>query len=124
MLNAFADTTSTTETTITGRANRSLIRATSPWPLARLSRAAVSCTADASGRQRGAIHTRSKRNLAPTCEYVPMPAGSSSAAPVMKPGPVRLKYPNPRSWCRSLERARLDTRRSIAQMRWWFLGEP
>lgn len=28
-------------------------------------------------------------NCAPTCEYVAMPLGSSSAAPVIKPGPKR-----------------------------------
>lgn len=38
----------------------------------------------------------SNRNVAPTCEYVPIPAGSSSAAPVTNPGPSLRKYPNPR----------------------------
>jgi hypothetical protein len=29
-------------------------------------------------------------NIAPVCEYVPTPEGSSSEAPVTKPGPIIL----------------------------------
>jgi hypothetical protein len=55
----------------------------------------------------------SNRNVAPTCEYVPIPAGSSSAAPVTNPGPSVRKYPNPRrrrraGWWRSLDRRLRD----------------
>src|SRR3954467_10863153 len=39
---------------------------------------------------------------APTWEYVPMPDGSSSDAPVMRPGPRRRRCPRPR-----IRRARL-----------------
>jgi hypothetical protein len=35
------------------------------------------------------VQTRPKRNCEPACEYVAMPLGSSSAAPVMRPGPSR-----------------------------------
>src|SRR6185369_10676284 len=42
------------------------------------------------GVVRNSVQTRAKRNCAPACEYVAMPLGSSSAAPVMRPGPSRL----------------------------------
>src|SRR3954466_1769659 len=42
----------------------------------------------------GRIEQRSpKPYCAPACEYVAMPLGSSSAAPVMRPGPSRLVRP-------------------------------
>jgi hypothetical protein len=91
MLNVLAATTRTVASHRTGRVKRSLIRDIRPRPLTRPRRAAVSCTAEASGSETNAVHTRSKRNAAPTCEYVPIPAGSSSAAPVTKPGPSRRK---------------------------------
>lgn len=34
-----------------------------------------------------AIHNVERPNIAPACEYVAMPEGSSSLAPVTKPGP-------------------------------------
>src|SRR2546430_14083360 len=39
------------------------------------------------GREKGGSHGGPCRVLAPACEYVAMPLGSSSAAPVIKPGP-------------------------------------
>jgi hypothetical protein len=113
MLKTLAPTTRTAANHRTGRANPSLIRDISPRPLVRPSRAAVSCTAEASGSEINAVQTRSNRNVAPTCEYVPIPAGSSSAAPVTNPGPSVRKYPNPRrrrraGWWRSLDRRLRD----------------
>src|SRR2546430_2274942 len=67
----------------------------SPCPVASPSRAANSWTAAASGKVTTDIHRRPSPKAAPTCEYVPIPDGSSSAAPVMKAGPRREKYPNP-----------------------------
>ena len=68
MLKTLAPTTSAAANHRTGRANRSLINDISPRPLVRPSRAAVSCTAEASGSETRAVHTRSNRNAAPTCE--------------------------------------------------------
>src|SRR6266404_6177921 len=43
-----------------------------------------------SGKENRVIHSMSKPNCAPTCEYVATPLGSSSAAPVIRPGPRRV----------------------------------
>src|SRR5207247_2132610 len=100
MLNPFATATSVTAPNSTQRGNRSLMRAASPCPVTRPSRPAVSWTAAASGSVIHAVHSNPKPKAAPACEYVPMPDGSSSEAPVTNPGPSRRKYPNPRSVCR------------------------
>src|SRR5712692_4389070 len=50
-------------------------------------RAHIICTAAISGQVRNAVHSRLVPNCAPAIEYVAMPDGSSSAAPVMRPGP-------------------------------------
>src|SRR5881396_1048887 len=97
MLNPFATATSVTAPNSTQRGNRSLMRAASPCPVTRPSRPAVSWTAAASGSVIQAVHSNPKPKAAPACEYVPMPDGSSSEAPVTNPGPSRRKYPNPRS---------------------------
>ena len=87
MLNTLAAVTSVTAPTSTGREKRSLMSEASPRPFASPRRPAVSCTAAASGHVNNAVHRKSNRNAAPTCEYVPMPEGSSSEAPVTIPGP-------------------------------------
>jgi len=38
------------------------------------------------------IHSMAYPNCAPAIEYVATPLGSSSAAPVIKPGPIFFKY--------------------------------
>jgi len=40
-----------------------------------------------SGYVSSRVHSRLNPNWAPACEYVAMPLGSSSAAPVIRPGP-------------------------------------
>jgi len=91
MLNVFATATSTTQTTSTRRPRCRRIRVDSPMPLPSPSRAAVSWTAAAMTPTIGIDHSRVTPYAAPTCEYVPIPEGSSSAAPVTMPGPRRLK---------------------------------
>src|SRR4030088_3559357 len=51
------------------------------------SRAHVFWTAAISGKVRSAIQSVWSPRLAPATAYVPIPLGSSSDAPVMKPGP-------------------------------------
>src|ERR1700733_4185787 len=40
-----------------------------------------------SGKENKVTHNMPNPNLAPACEYVAIPLGSSSDAPVMRPGP-------------------------------------
>jgi hypothetical protein len=68
-----------------------LIRVARPFSVVTPRRAAVSWTAAAMGATAIIDHSNPKPYAAPTCEYVPTPDGSSSAAPVTKPGPSRLK---------------------------------
>ena len=42
-----------------------------------------------SGSVRTAVHSVAYPSAAPACEYVPIPDGSSSDAPVISPGPSR-----------------------------------
>ena len=63
--------------------------AAKPFPENNPKRAVASCTAIASGNAANVDHSMENPNAAPTCEYVPIPDGSSSAAPVIKPGPIR-----------------------------------
>ena len=68
MLKTLAPTTSAVAVHITHAGKRSLISDISPRPVESPRRAAVSWTAEASGSERGAVQTRSKRNAAPICE--------------------------------------------------------
>jgi hypothetical protein len=97
MLKTFAVATSATATYRTQGGYRRLIEVARPCPVVMPSRAAVSCTAAANGSVTIVIQSSPNPNAAPTCEYVPMPEGSSSAAPVTTAGPNREKYPNPLS---------------------------
>ena len=47
----------------------------------------MSCTAVISGNENSAVQSGRYPNAAPATEYVEMPDGSSSAAPVIRPGP-------------------------------------
>src|SRR4051812_18385914 len=51
------------------------------------SRAHMICTAAIKGNENRAVHKDAYPNAAPVTEYVEMPDGSSSAAPVISPGP-------------------------------------
>jgi hypothetical protein len=51
----------------------------------------MSCTAVISGNVNNAIHNVEYPYAAPATEYVEIPEGSSSAAPVMMPGPKAAK---------------------------------
>jgi hypothetical protein len=61
--------------------------ATSPRPVTMPMRAHMICTAAISGQVSRAVQRRPSPNCAPAIEYVAMPDGSSSAAPVTTPGP-------------------------------------
>src|SRR5258708_10651105 len=52
-------------------------------------RALISGPADMSGKLNSIVQPSAYPNRAPTCEYVAIPLGSSSDAPVTNPGPSR-----------------------------------
>src|ERR1051325_362817 len=58
-----------------------------PRPLTMPRRAHMSCTAAINGNASQAVQRARYPNCAPAIEYVPMPDGSSSEAPVTSPGP-------------------------------------
>ena len=68
MLKTFAATTSVTEPISTQRGNLARISLASPSPDTSPRRAAVSCTAAASGSETSAVHSRPNRKAAPTWE--------------------------------------------------------
>jgi hypothetical protein len=59
----------------------------SPQPVTSPIRAHIICTAAIAGQSTGAVQRNCVPNWAPVMEYVAIPEGSSSAAPVMMPGP-------------------------------------
>ena len=59
----------------------------SPRPVTIPIRAHIICTAAISGQVSGAVQSNAVPCCAPAMEYVAMPDGSSSAAPVIRPGP-------------------------------------
>jgi hypothetical protein len=61
--------------------------AASPSPETMPRRAHINCTPAIKGNDTRAVHNRLKPNEAPATEYVAIPEGSSSAAPVITPGP-------------------------------------
>ena len=67
--------------------NRCLKFAARPCPVTLPMRAHIICTAAISGHVSSAVHSSLVPSCAPAMEYVAMPDGSSSAAPVMIPGP-------------------------------------
>src|SRR5438309_866478 len=60
-----------------------------PRPVVRPIRAEISWMEHISGSVRHVVHNSPSPNCAPTCEYVAIPDGSSSDAPVINPGPTR-----------------------------------
>src|SRR6478672_9275051 len=62
-----------------------------PWPVTRPIRALTTWMPTISGVVRNTLHSIARPNCAPACEYVAMPLGSSSAAPVIRPGPRRSR---------------------------------
>ena len=62
-----------------------------PCPVTRPMRALTTWMPTISGVVRNTLHSIPRPNCAPACEYVAMPLGSSSAAPVMRPGPRRSR---------------------------------
>src|SRR4051812_14785792 len=56
-------------------------------------RAQISWIPDISGYENNIIQRSEKPNRLPACEYVAMPLGSSSDAPVMSPGPNLARSP-------------------------------
>ena len=67
------------------------IKAANPFPLKRPIRAHISCMTIIVGNRNRVIHNIPRPNFAPAWVYVAMPDGSSSAAPVITPGPKALK---------------------------------
>ena len=67
--------------------NRCLKFPAKPCPVTLPMRAHIICTAAISGHVSSAVHSNLVPSCAPAMEYVAMPEGSSSAAPVMIPGP-------------------------------------
>src|SRR5512141_2184393 len=59
----------------------------SPGPVTNPILAHIICAAAISGQSTGAVQSNVVPNCAPVLEYVAIPEGSSSAAPVMTPGP-------------------------------------
>lgn len=74
------------------RENRLTISSPSPSPLASAVRSQISWTAAMSGNVKNATHSMANPNLAPVCAYVAVPEGSSSDAPVTRPGPRDFRY--------------------------------
>lgn len=66
------------------------IKAAKPFPLKRPIRAHISCITIIVGNRNSIIHSIPRPNFAPTWEYVAISDGSSSAAPVIRPGPNAL----------------------------------
>src|SRR5580700_3376209 len=66
---------------------RCLKFAARPCPVTLPMRAHIICTAAINGHVRRAVHSSLVPSCAPAMEYVAMPDGSSSAAPVIIPGP-------------------------------------
>ena len=71
----------------TQRGNFSRSAPPSPRPVTIPIRAHMNCTQPMNGQVRNAVHNWAVPNCAPAIEYVAIPDGSSSAAPVIRPGP-------------------------------------
>ena len=89
-----ATTSARTPMDTTGVGKRRCRLAPSPALVCRPIRAHISWTAVMSGKVNSAVQSRPKPNWLPTWEYVPMPDGSSSLAPVMNPGPRSRRMPS------------------------------
>src|SRR5450755_4508709 len=87
MLIVFAASRARTTARSSQLGNRRLKFPAKPCPVTIPIRAHIICTAAISGHVRSAVQRRLVPSCAPATEYVAMPDGSSSAAPVMTPGP-------------------------------------
>src|SRR5580765_4182930 len=64
-----------------------------PRPVTSPRRAHINWTAVINGNENSAVQSGAYPKAAPTTEYVEIPDGSSSAAPVIRPGPSAERYP-------------------------------
>src|ERR1700733_5966901 len=87
MLNVFATMTSAASANASQRGKSFRITAARPTPVTIPMRAHMPCTTAIIGVVISASHSIDSPVVAPATEYVEMPEGSSSAAPVMMPGP-------------------------------------
>ena len=87
MLIVFAIKRATTTASSNHLGNRCLRFPARPRPVTLPMRAHIICTAAISGHVSSAVHNSLVPSWAPATRYVAMPDGSSSAAPVMIPGP-------------------------------------
>ena len=87
MLIVFATSRAMTKASNSHFGNRCLKFAARPCPVTLPMRAHIICTAAISGHVSSAVQRSLVPSCAPAMEYVAMPDGSSSAAPVMIPGP-------------------------------------
>src|SRR5450759_1520551 len=91
MLIVFARRRENVATMTKGFGMRFRSAAASPSPRTMPIRAHIICTAAMSGQVRRAVQRRLVPSCAPAMEYVAIPEGSSSAAPVTSPGPSAEK---------------------------------
>jgi len=89
ILMVLATTSRPTSVSVSQRGQTLPILLAKPSPVTQPMRAESIWMPIISGVVSRSIHTRPKRNCEPACEYVAMPLGSSSAAPVIRPGPSR-----------------------------------
>jgi len=90
MLIVFAPKRAMTRASKSHRGNRLLRFPARPCPVTFPIRAHIICTAAIKGHVRSAVQSSLVPSCAPATEYVAIPDGSSSAAPVMIPGPSDL----------------------------------
>jgi len=86
----FATRRAMTKVSRSQRGNRCLRFAPRPCPVTLPMRAHIICTAAIRGQVSNAVQSSLVPSCAPATEYVAMPDGSSSAAPVITPGPMAL----------------------------------
>ena len=91
MLIVFAISRAITKASNSHLGNRCLKFAARPCPVTLPMRAHIICTAAMSGHVSNAVQRSLVPSCAPATEYVAIPEGSSSAAPVMMPGPSDFK---------------------------------
>src|ERR1700687_5234831 len=87
MLIVLATSRATIKTPSNHLGNRRLKFPANPCPVTIPIRAHIICPAAISGHVRSAVQRSLVPSCAPATEYVAMPDGSSSAAPVIMPGP-------------------------------------
>lgn len=96
MLNTLAANNNNVQTMSNFLGKYSRIVPANPRPVTSPMRAHISCTTAIRGNVSAASHNSWKPYCAPVCEYVAMPDGSSSDAPVVRPGPRLCQYARPR----------------------------